>query len=79
MMKVVLGGVAGLVVVLFLIGIFTDANDPLQAERYDARRAIELCDGGAKDDLQDRGTRLFIRGVCDKMRRNYQTKYGSAP
>lgn len=78
-MKAVLWSIVGLVAMFFMIGAISNARDPLHEEKASARRGIELCDKGVKDDLQARTDRLFLRGICDKMRKNYQTKYGSAP
>ena len=55
------------------------ANDPLTIEKDSARQAIALCEKGVTDELTPMNQRRFIRATCDKMRGDYQTKYGTAP
>lgn len=71
--------IGGLVAAFFLVGIIARANDPLTGEKDRARAAIDLCDKGVKDELSPMGTRRMVRGVCDSMRGEYKTKYGTSP
>lgn len=69
---------------LGLIGAFATyaivlSNDPETREAGAARNAIALCRKNVADDLLDRNVRLMMRGACEKMESDFQTKFGTSP
>jgi hypothetical protein len=79
MMKTVVIVIFGLFMAFMAFGFIGRANDPLADAKDSARDAINLCQKNQDDVLMPLDQRRFIRNVCDKMRSDYQTKYGSAP
>ncbi|MES1979545.1 MAG: hypothetical protein V4451_16000 [Pseudomonadota bacterium] len=71
--------IVGIFAAVILFGLASRASDPLTAEKDSARRAIDSCDKGWKDDLLPANARLMMRNTCDQMRNEYTTKYGRAP
>lgn len=78
-MKIAFYVIAGLVGAFLLFGLASRNADPLTREKDNARRSIESCDKGWKDELTPANARLLMRNTCNQMRNEFTAKYGRAP
>lgn len=70
--------------VVVLLGAFLAwgsrlASTPEGQARAQERDAIAECRRQVDDDLQDRSTRRFVRGVCEKLEADYRRKWNRNP
>lgn len=76
---IILTPVLGLLGMMLLGSIIQGTETPEDRARKSAAHAIELCWKDVNDDLAERSTRRFVRGVCEKMESDFHQKYNRNP
>ena len=65
--------------IIFLAWGFSLSSDPYAEAKYQARESISTCWNEQKRQSMTPSEARFIAGACEKMERDFRTKYGHSP
>lgn len=73
-----LGGVAAILLLLMLFGMYIEST-PEGAQKTRDREAIAACRASQADTAAEQSTRRLTRQACDEMERDFRARWGVAP
>jgi len=71
--------IAGLFLVMFIIAVIEESNDPQSAERYRGRQAIKVCREQFEQKAADPVARSSYASACARLESDFKTKFGRDP